>query len=100
MLIVNEWRLLLGWRWRRVTLPDAPRAATALSVDESRRYGWWWGDLAAGLILVSYAARQARAILDLASLLRLRVSSGSRSPKYQADGAGDSEAECCAAEYV
>jgi hypothetical protein len=23
-----------------------------------------------------------------------------RSPKYQPDGAGDGEAECCAAEYV
>ncbi len=54
----------------RVTLIDALLAgATLLGVALNARFGWWWTDLLAALVIVYYAVREGRhALAESASL--------------------------------
>jgi divalent metal cation (Fe/Co/Zn/Cd) transporter len=48
----------------RVTLVDAGLAAAVLvGLAANALLGWWWADPAAGLVIVFYAAREARSAL-------------------------------------
>lgn len=48
----------------RVTLIDAYLAAAVLvGLSLNAAFGWWWADPAAGLVIVYYAAREAREAL-------------------------------------
>jgi divalent metal cation (Fe/Co/Zn/Cd) transporter len=55
----------------KVTVVDGALAtATLLGLTLNAALGWWWADLAAGAVIIGYAAREA------AHLLRLRSATG------------------------
>jgi divalent metal cation (Fe/Co/Zn/Cd) transporter len=48
----------------KVTFVDASLAAAILSgLILNAALGWWWADLAAGLVLVGYGVREGRAAI-------------------------------------
>ncbi len=48
----------------KVTVVDGVLAtATLLGLALNAALGWWWADVAAGLVIVTYALREARHLL-------------------------------------